>query len=133
LVSGQIAFGAAKGNLFPKIFADTNKHGAPRMAIMLSTLPQIPFLIFSRNESFLQKISQFVDFSCALFFIIYLISAFAFIKIFKKQYLLIGVLSVLFCLWIFMNISIYTFSYSMLIPLSGIFVYRRIFKVSRSE
>lgn len=126
LVSGQIAFGAAKSGLLPKVFASTNKHDAPKIAVILSTLPLIPFLVIARNDAFAKKISQFVDFSCGLFFIIYLVSALAFIKIFRKQHLIIGLLSILFCSWIVFSIGIEVVLYSLLIPLTGIFVYRKV-------
>lgn len=123
LVSGQIAFGAAKSELFPKFFSKTNRYGAPKLGIILSCVPQIPFLILARKDGFLEKITKFADFSSGFFFIIYFLSAMAFIKIFGKKYIFIGITSILFCLWIIFNLGITSIIYSLLLPLTGLFFY----------
>ena len=38
LIGGRIAYGAAQDGIFPKIFLKTDKHGAPRTAIVISYL-----------------------------------------------------------------------------------------------
>ncbi|UFX98344.1 APC family permease [Candidatus Gromoviella agglomerans] len=122
IVSGQIALGASESNLFPRMFGIRNRYGAPYFAIIMSNLAQIPFLYVASDKVFLSRVTALADFSSSAFFVIYFVCVLAFIKIFRAKYLIVSLLSIMFCMWIFFVVGWKILLQVMVIPLTGVFL-----------
>lgn len=132
LSSGQIALGCANDGLFPKKLGITNKFGAPFIALLFSLFGSIPFFILMRQSSYAEQLTNIVDVSVVSFLYIYAACCLALIKLLhsKKQtikyyyqFLLIAVVSLLFCIWVIYTTDGYTLLLSMLFVISGLPVY----------
>lgn len=99
IVSGQIALGASKLGLLPKFLGNVNRNESPYVAIIISSLAQLPILILGKNKDIYEKITSVIDISGFVFLFVYFISCIVFIKTFGKRYIVIGVVSTAFCVW----------------------------------
>lgn len=128
LVSGQIALGAAKDNLFPKIFATTNSNGAPSFAILLSSIGMIPALFFSFNDDLVSQFTKLIDMSVSVFLITYIVCTVSLIKILlrennKKHYIFISIIALIFCLWALFSSGLDILLFALFIFLTGVPIY----------
>jgi APA family basic amino acid/polyamine antiporter len=84
LTGGQIALGAHKDGLFPKVFGKTNKSGAPIAALIIATIGILPFLALEQlQEGGLDKL---IGMLVSVFLYIYLICCIAYLKLINKWY-----------------------------------------------
>ena len=126
LVGGRIAYGAAKDEMFPKIFLKTDKFGAPSASIIISSLCIIPFMMLSLSESLVEQFNFVVSISTSLILIVYLSCTLAYLKFLKEYehskpiHWLLGIASTLFCLWVLSSISLEMTIYSLAVFLVGI-------------
>ncbi|ASX28422.1 amino acid permease [Rickettsia sp. MEAM1 (Bemisia tabaci)] len=115
LTSGQIALGLAEDGLLPKFFAKKNSNNAPVWGIIVSCIGIVPLLVFTANDNFAEQITQIIDFSVIAFLYVYLICSLAFLKVilsskknFSYYYLLIAIISIVFCAWVIYETPIKT-------------------------
>lgn len=142
LTSGQIALGAATDGHLPKIFAKTNRQGAPKWGIIASSLGMIPVLLMTLNQNLLDQAIFIVDLSVTAFLFIYFLSAISYLKLFLKsshkidiKILLIGLGALIFCLWGLYSSGIKIVFLASLITFAGVPLYlwnnRQLIKVKR--
>jgi APA family basic amino acid/polyamine antiporter len=102
MVTGRIALGAANDKLFPKIFSQMTKEGAPKAGIIISAFCSIPFILMSLNSGLLELFNFILEASVTLALAIYIICIFALLKMARKtQELTLGKLILSFCSLIF--------------------------------
>jgi len=130
LASGQIALGITQDGLMPQIFAKTNKHGAPVLALLISCAGTVVLLFLCQEEALNQKVTTIINLSVTCFLFVYAISCLAFLRLLwqqKRQKIwwqwLCGLISLSFCLWIIYSSSLKTLFVSSLFVLSGLPVY----------
>lgn len=129
LTSGQIALGAAKDNLFPKIFLKQNKFEAPVAAIAISCIGIIPFLFFSMSDDLSTQLEIIIDVSVTAFLYVYIICILAYLKILYKSKeitiinIFLGICSIVFCLLAMAGAELYMIFLSSVVVLSGVPVY----------
>jgi APA family basic amino acid/polyamine antiporter len=129
LTSGQIALGAAKDHLFPKIFLKQNRFEAPVFAIAISCFGIIPFLFLSMSDTLGGQLEIIIDVSVTAFLFVYIICIISYIKILKEDgeltlsRLFLGLGAIIFCLWAMAGAELYMLGLSFLIILSGVPVY----------
>lgn len=106
MVVGRIAQGAANQDLFPPIFAKTNRQGTPYMSILISACCTLPMLFLSLKSDLMGQFNFIIDVSITLILIVYLFGTFAYLKLyqgqhtFKQQLMALGAfLFVCICLW----------------------------------
>lgn len=107
LTSGQIALGLAQDGFMPPIMGKQNKHGAPMVAILVSTAGMIPLLILTLNENLAQQINSVIDYSVTAFLFVYGMCCLAFLKQLWQQkdkvpfiHWAYGLLALGFCVWV---------------------------------
>lgn len=130
LTSGQIALGAANDKLFPTFLGKQNANSAPYISIMISTLGMMPFFIFAIfDQNLVGQFTKIIDASVTLFVVIYAICVLSFLKLFcinkefKPYYIILGILSLLFCGWILLSSEPFSMLLSSIIVLSGVPIY----------
>ncbi|ARD86628.1 amino acid permease [Rickettsia bellii] len=130
LTSGQIALGLAEDGLLPKFFAKKNSNNAPVWGIIVSCLGIVPLLVFTANDNFAEQITKIIDFSAIAFLFVYLICSLAFLKLilsskknFSYYYLLIAIISIVFCAWVIYETPIKTLIIASAFTIAGIPLY----------
>lgn len=129
LASGQIALGLAEDGLMPQILGQTNRHGAPYLAILVSCAGIIPLLFLTQNENLSQQINSIIDFSVTAFLFVYFICCLVYLKILIKQkaskplQYFLPILALCFCGWVIAATPIRTLAISSLFVVSGLPVY----------
>lgn len=130
LTSGQIALGLAEDGLLPKFFAKKNSNNAPTYGIIVSCLGIVPLLVFTANNNFAEQITQIIDFSVIAFLFVYLICSLAFLKVifsskenFSYYYLLISIISIIFCAWVIYETPVKTLIIASSFTVAGIPLY----------
>ncbi|ACP53572.1 MAG: amino acid permease [Rickettsia africae] len=130
LTSGQIALGLAEDGLLPKFFAKKNSNNAPTHGIIVSCLGIVPLLVFTVNDNFAKQITQIIDFSAITFLFVYLICSLAFLKVifsskenFSYYYLLIAIISIIFCAWVIYETPVKTLIIASSFTIFGIPLY----------
>ncbi|HJD65298.1 MAG TPA: amino acid permease [Rickettsia endosymbiont of Diachasma alloeum] len=131
LTSGQIALGLAEDGLLPKFFAKKNSNNAPVWGIIVSCLGIVPLLVFTTaNDNFAEQITKIIDFSAIAFLFVYLICSLAFLKVilsskknFSYYYLLIAIISIIFCAWVIYETPIKTLIIASTFTIAGIPLY----------
>ena len=84
LTSGQIAYGAYKDGLFPKIFGKVNKVGAPKSALLVAAIGTVPFLLLEQlHHGGLEKL---IDMLVSVFLFVYLACSISYIKLIREWY-----------------------------------------------
>ncbi|MDR0640577.1 MAG: amino acid permease [Holosporales bacterium] len=81
LTGGQIAVGACGDGLFPKMLGKTNASGAPTVALTISALGMIPFLVFEQMDCWRNGLERLIDLLVSVFIYVYLISCVAYMKL----------------------------------------------------
>lgn len=130
LTSGQIALGLAEDGLLPEFFAKKNSNNAPTHGIIVSCLGIVPLLVFTANDNFAKQITQIIDFSAITFLFVYLICSLAFLKVifsskenFSYYYLLIAIISIIFCAWVIYETPVKTLIIASSFTIFGIPLY----------
>lgn len=127
LTSGQIARGAAESGLFPQFFLKQNAEGAPVWGVLLSGIGMIPFLILLMDKGFIHKINVIIDLSATAFLGVYTFCVLAFLKLIWQKRMapsfwmwLLGIFSLIFCLWTLWAAGPKMMGLAAFIPLSGV-------------
>ncbi len=125
LTSGQIAYGAAKDKLLPKIFGNVNKNNSPYLSIILSFLGTVPILFITLDKNLISQVNAVLDFSVTAFLFIYLVCMLSFLKLKmgNKKQVMVCILAIIFCLWVLHSVSLLNLAISLLFVLSGIPIY----------
>lgn len=131
LSSGQAALGLAQVGLLPKIFSKINRFGAPRWGLLTSCVGIVPILVLTADESLSAQINTIIDFSVTAFLYVYLACVLAFFKVNIKEksllqskgYLLAGIFSLIFCVWVLSETEWEILTTASLFCLTGIPVY----------
>lgn len=128
LAGGQVAVEAAKDQLFPSIFARTNKFGAPYMSLLISLVVTIILLIAGMSPSILSQLNAIIDISVITFVLIYLLCMLSYIKISLTErkitpYFVLALLASGFCIWILAFMSLSNLLWCSLFFLTGMPVY----------
>jgi len=138
LISGQIALGLAEDGLLPKFFAKKNSNNAPVWGIIVSCLGIVPLLVFTANDNFAEQITQIINFSAIAFLFVYVICSLAFLKVilsskenFSYYYLLIAVISIIFCAWVIYETPVKTLIIASSFTVAGIPLYYGWYRNSR--
>ncbi|MDR2667394.1 MAG: amino acid permease [Holosporales bacterium] len=84
LTGGQIAYGAYKDGLFPKIFGKVNKSGAPTTALLIAAVGIIPFLVLEQFET--GRLDRLIGILASVFLYVYLICCISYLKLINKWY-----------------------------------------------
>lgn len=85
LTSGQIVYGLAQDRLMSSYFGITNRHGAPSVGIVISSLGIVPFLVLTAQSNFAQQITAIIEMSVLAFLFVYFICVISLIIIFIKN------------------------------------------------
>lgn len=129
LSSGQASLGLAEEGLLPKMFAKTNKNGAPHVGLLTSCFGIAPILVMTANENLVAQINTIIDFSVTAFLFVYLLCVLSFFKHVRKfsensiLYKVCALISAAFCFWVIMETSWYTIAIASLFSATGIPVY----------
>jgi len=126
LTSGQIAYGAAKDQLFPEIFAKSNKYNAPSNSLIIAFIGTIPLLMMTINDNLVNQLNMIVDAAVPIFLGVYAICMLSFIKLYHKDnktYTIIALIAMIFSLWVICYSSWINFAIAGAIVLSGIPIY----------
>ena len=102
LTSGQIALGAASDGHLPKFFTVKNERGAPKWALLISSLGMVPVLFLTLNKSLIEQVTFIIDVSVTAFLFVYVMSTLSYLKLFGKKSassLVIGLGALSFCGW----------------------------------
>jgi arginine:agmatine antiporter len=107
LVTGQTAKAAAEDNLFPRIFAKTNKKGVPAIGLMILACVMSLVVILTISPTAQEQFNKIITMSVILYLIPYIYSAFAVMVIGEKKtgskvywfYIILGLLAAVFCMW----------------------------------
>jgi APA family basic amino acid/polyamine antiporter len=78
LSSCRMAYGAYEDRLFPIYFGKTNRHGAPIIALILSAVGTIPFLVYEQISN--GGLEALTDTMCSVFLYIYIMCCLAYFK-----------------------------------------------------
>jgi APA family basic amino acid/polyamine antiporter len=132
LTSGQIALGGAMDGLMPSLFKHKNKFNSPHVAILISSLCIVPFLVLTNTTNFTQQLTEMINISVTCFLYVYFICCAAFLyeiiyvrKKFREKKLLsiTGVIAILFCSWVIWETPGHEILISMIFIISGLPVY----------
>lgn len=128
LSSGQGSLGLAQDGLLPASFAKVNEHGAPKVALITSCFGIAPILVLTANENLVAQINTIIDFSVTAFLFVYLFCVLAFFKHMRTSkksvlYIISGVISALFCMWVLSETPWETLAIASLFSLSGVPVF----------
>ena len=126
LTSGQIAFRAARENLFPAICGKENRYGAPYVSLLIAMFGTILILFTTLSDDLIEQIKTVIDIAVTAFFFVYLSCMLAFLKLFGKTQPVYGVISLIgagFCLWMILTASLLNMVVSFAVILSGLPVY----------
>jgi APA family basic amino acid/polyamine antiporter len=129
LISGQIASAAAIDGLFPQVFAQQNRKGAPAFGLILSAIGIVPMLLFTLNPSLGAQLNWMIDLSVTAFLLIYAACIFAYFRILQQQRSLtggrfvLGALALLFCGAVLAWTPVEMVALSLLFAASGLPVY----------
>ncbi len=106
LTSGQIAYGAYKDGLFPRIFGKINKSGAPKAAIMIAATGTLPFLLLEQLHQ--GGLGKLIDMLVSIFLYVYLACCISYMKLIREWYktrkervkaLILAQFAILFCIF----------------------------------
>ncbi|MDR0695889.1 MAG: amino acid permease [Holosporales bacterium] len=84
LTSSQTAYGAYVEGLFPKIFGKVNKFDAPIVALLISAIGIIPFLLYEQLEQ--GGLDKLINLIVSIFLYVYLGCCAAYFKLVKRWY-----------------------------------------------
>ena len=103
LTSAQISLGLAEDKLLPAFFATKNEEESPYISVLISSLGLIQILILTKQESFSEQISYIINFSVIVFLIVYIACCAVYLKLMIKEKntakILIGLISIAFCIF----------------------------------
>jgi APA family basic amino acid/polyamine antiporter len=119
LSSGQIALGLASDQLLPRFFAQTNKHGAPYVALLISSLGTAPLLVLTTHSNLAAQITMIIDFSVTAFLFVYAVCCLALFKLTKSWSSLVALT---FCGWILSETTLTTLATASLFVFSGVLI-----------
>ena len=134
LIQGQIPMAAAQDGLFPKIFARVNRHGAPIIGIVISSVLASTVLTFRFSEQLAQVFGFMMNLSTLSVLTPYLMTIISLLLLLKRDptpnRMMQGVsyLSIAFCLWIIYGCGLEVVAYGGLLVLAGIFIYFTLIK-----
>ncbi len=125
LTSGQIALGASLDGHLPKFFATKNARGAPKWALLISSLGMTPVLIVTLNQNLIAQVTFIIDVSVTAFLFVYVLSVLSYLKLFwnNKSCLFIGFGALSFCGWALYSSGLTMVALAGLITLTGLPVY----------
>lgn len=125
LTSGQIALGAANDGHLPAFFTTTNARGAPKWALIISSLGMTPVLFVTLNQNLIEQVNLIIDVSVTAFLFVYVLSVLSYLKLFWKSAssLVIGVGALSFCMWALYSSGLKMVGLASLIALTGLPVY----------
>lgn len=134
LIQGQIPMASAQDGLFPKIFARVNRHGAPIIGIVISSVLASTVLTFRFSEQLAQVFGFMMNLSTLSVLTPYLMTIISLLLLLKRDptpnRMMQGVsyLSIAFCLWIIYGCGLEVLAYGGLLVLAGIFIYFTLIK-----
>jgi len=134
LIQGQIPMASAQDGLFPKIFARVNRHGAPIIGIVISSVLASTVLTFRFSEQLAQVFGFMMNLSTLSVLTPYLMTIISLLLLLKRDptpnRMMQGVsyLSIAFCLWIIYGCGLEVVAYGGLLVLAGIFFYFTLIK-----
>ncbi len=130
LTNGQIAYGIAKDKLLPKLFTQTNQHGAPTWGIIISAAINIPIIIASADANIANQVATIIELSVTAYLFIYTLCCLALIKVvYEEQKNIVNlpcfyaITASLFCLTLLINSPLMHIVICLLITASGIPIY----------
>ncbi|MBP9694735.1 MAG: amino acid permease [Alphaproteobacteria bacterium] len=135
LTSGQIILGFAEDGYVSSFFAKRNKHDAPHVGLIVSSLGVVPLLFLIADQSLAQQITTIIDIAVVAFLFVYLICALSLLKLSSGSLKAIipSVIGAVFCLWIIYETPLYTLMISGLVAMSGVPFYLWWFFRSRGK
>ena len=125
---------SAQDGLFPKIFARVNRHGAPIIGIVISSVLASTVLTFRFSEQLAQVFGFMMNLSTLSVLTPYLMTIISLLLLLKRDptpnRMMQGVsyLSIAFCLWIIYGCGLEVVAYGGLLVLAGIFIYFTLIK-----
>lgn len=126
LTSAQISLGLAQDQLLPSIFAKKNRQNAPYVSVLICCLGMIPILVLTQSESLSEQIFTIISFSEKSFLLVYTACCLAYLKLAKKngrkRALLLGIVSLMFCIFFIFESSVKSILAALLFSLLGVFV-----------
>jgi APA family basic amino acid/polyamine antiporter len=131
LTSGQIALGAASDGHLPRFFTVKNRQGAPKWALLISSLGMIPVLIATLNQGLIAQVNFIIDISVTAFLFIYILSVLSYIKLLWQKRAgscnvvscLIGAGALVYCGWALYSSGLKMVALASLIALTGLPIY----------
>lgn len=129
LTSGQIALGLAQDGFMPAVFRIKNKHGAPVVGLVVSSIGIVPLLVMTMSDTMASQILKIIDVSVIAFLYVYVACCLAFFNMLLKQQnrtiapMVYGVVALLFCVWIMYQTPLITLLHASGFTLSGLPLY----------
>jgi len=126
LTSGQIALGAAKDGHLPELLSAKNERGAPKWALVVSSLGMLPVLLVTLNKDLISQVNFIIDVSVTAFLFVYVMSVASYLKLFWRDGLktiMIGTGALAFCAWALYSSGIKMVCLAGCITLAGLPVY----------
>lgn len=107
MVTGQTARAAAEDNLFPKIFAKTNKKGMPVTGLVILAVVMSIIVLLTISPTAQEQFNKIITMSVILYLIPYIYSSFAVMVLGKGKvgnksywfYVVLGFTAAVFCMW----------------------------------
>lgn len=125
LTSGQIALGASADGHLPKLFSITNSRGAPKWALIISSLGMTPVLLVTLNKDLIEQVNFIIDVSVTAFLFVYVLSVCSYLKLFWNSHVCkaIGLGALAFCGWALYSSGLMMVALAGLITLTGLPIY----------
>ncbi len=129
LSAGQVGLGIANDRLFPKIFSNKNKFGAPYFSIIISAVCSIPILILTHNRGLLAQVTFIIDLSVIAFVFVYLVCTVGLVKILVEtrklsvKNIIYSSIALCFCVYVLASSSFSDLLFALAFTTSGIPVY----------
>ncbi len=127
LVQGQIPMSAARNNLFPALFARTNKHGSPFLGIAVSSVLASILMMVNYSRSLVDAFEFMVKLTTIAVVLPYIFSSITFAKKVREEKsgkrnwgILVSIAAVLFCLWVIIGCGTEVILLGVLLLLLGI-------------
>jgi APA family basic amino acid/polyamine antiporter len=139
LSSGQVALGLAEDGFLPSYFEKKNSKDAPVLAILISTVGIVPFLLMTAQKDFASQMWMIVDISVTAFLFVYLICSLAYAALLyrlkDKSFIswVIALLAIIFCLFVIIKTPITTLLTAFTFTITGIPIYFLWFRKNESN
>ena len=130
LIQGQIPLAAAQDRLFPAFFGQKNRHHAPQLGIVVSSILASVVLLFRYSDQLVDTFAYMMNLSTLSVLTPYLLSALSLIVLLRKKQgyakpIVMGIAggAMLFCVWVIFGSGKEVIISGMLLLSLGVLIY----------